>query len=490
MAINIPQVGNAPIAPPTQPTLQQEAFTAVLPTTENLNKDIMQASLTRHAMNEAEKQRQQKTIDDHIKMFDFDTVGVWDEGFDGIMEYKDEGMKKLFTPENLKALDSGDGNAWREYSKYRDGILSKIYQEKQAAEAYKQYDKLLNSDQKYKVLDANGVDVNRKALEDWKNQKEHSIGDIPDFTMQIYNPALSVKYVQTLPQVDGSVSTPQSDGSVKTTAIKYTDPKTASDALMAMYNSDPEQQQGILQDMLYIMQNNPDKMINIYQDPKTGEYSKPKTVMVNGVPTVVVPPIKQIPISTATAEQVYIANGYDPNAKGVLDIKQTEGGSGGSGGSGSGGSKPSKITWVVDGLVDIKKGTGQSTEDVKSSEGNTVKFSKMFEGGVINNPINNEPQTIASISHKGGKTYVTFKEEMSSTGAAPLRQIDNEWNQIVIPVIQDKYGDNALEELKQYAIDEGVADVLGIPTLNAPTQSSGTQQQGGVKKDWSKYKRK
>ena len=108
MAINIQQVGNMPIAPPTEPTLQQEAFTAVLPTTENLNKDIMAASLKRLAMNEAEKQRQQKAIDDHIKMFDFDTVGVWDEGFDGIMEFKDEGLKKFANPEFFKKYDSGD----------------------------------------------------------------------------------------------------------------------------------------------------------------------------------------------------------------------------------------------------------------------------------------------------------------------------------------------------------------------------------------------
>lgn len=485
MAINIQQVGNMPIAPPTEPTLQQEAFTAVLPTTENLNKDIMAASLKRLAMNEAEKQRQQKAIDDHIKMFDFDTVGVWDEGFDGIMEFKDEGLKKFANPEFFKKYDSGDGNALREYSKFKDGVLSRVYQEKQAAEAYKQYDKLLNSDQKYKVLDANGVDVNRKALEDWKNQKEHSIGDLPDFQMQVYNPALSVKYVQTLPQVDGSVSTPQADGSVKTTGIKYTDPKAASDALMAMYSSDTEQQQGILQDMLSIIQDNPDRMVNIYQDEQTGEYSKPKTVMVNGVPTVVVPPIKQIPISTATPQQVYIDNGYTPNAKGVIDIKQTEGSSG-SGLTidlGNGITVPTnaldRYKFIREGLIDKPENLTSLLIGGKLNGGTITKVDRQLAGvemnGAVPKGIGKKYDLVLTYDKDGTKKTYTIKVDPETSQG--VLEINNILNQVREGTSQFV---NPEDINKIYQSDYKIGDVLeSVQPSKIPT--SGTQQQGGVK---------
>ena len=146
-----------------------------------------------------------------------------------------------------------------------------------------------------------------------------------------------------------------------------------------------------------------------------------------------------------------------------------------SGGSGSGATK-SDLTWVVDGLVDIKQGTGQSTTNTKSSQGKDLKMSNMFIGEKIvdKSQPNSGLKTIATISNKGGKTYVTFVEDQSKTGNAPLRPIENEWNELVLPILKDKYGDKAIEELKQYAKEQGVSSILGIPELKQPTNTTST----------------
>jgi hypothetical protein len=142
---------------------------------------------------------------------------------------------------------------------------------------------------------------------------------------------------------------------------------------------------------------------------------------------------------------------------------------------GNGGVK-SDLTWVIDGLVDIKKGTGQSTTNTKSSQGKDLKMSNMFIGEKIvdKSDRNSETKTILTISNKGGKTYVTFKEDESKTGNAPLRLIENEWNELVLPILKDKYGDKAIEELKQYAKEQGVSSILGIPELKQPTNTTST----------------
>lgn len=149
MAINIQQVGNAPIAPPTQPTLQQEAFTAVLPTTENLNQDILKANQVNLAMKEAEKQRKDKEMADKISMFKFDTSGVWDKDTDAIYKKVADLNTKFYNPDFLKRYDSGDPNAINEFDKAKMDIQSDIIKSKTRLAYYANFPKVFGKDEKY-----------------------------------------------------------------------------------------------------------------------------------------------------------------------------------------------------------------------------------------------------------------------------------------------------------------------------------------------------
>ena len=74
----------------------QEANTAVLPSGMPLNELLLRSGQLQYAHAEAKKQAQEKAIQDHLKMFDVDTVGVWNEGIQGIEDYKQAGLKKFY----------------------------------------------------------------------------------------------------------------------------------------------------------------------------------------------------------------------------------------------------------------------------------------------------------------------------------------------------------------------------------------------------------
>ena len=457
----------------------QQPDTAVLPRNDLFPQLMMQASEMNYKRNQDEYERKKQETADKLANLDFNTAGVWQQdlphinkGVNDFVDWIKKNPKALvMSPENL------DLNL--EMKKMQNDlyyVIDKSKTDKTWDSEHKDfYNK--NSDKWRSTSNDelfNQFEKEPTSLDDIKNRRHI------DLQQPIkYNWAASQENINGLVGKEINLSESNSTGN-QTQQQKITETPIAKTFGVTdnMFNSEADNFRGGFYEPT--KQSNPNYPVEIYDE----DNPKYETVVEKGVTKTKLVPnaVKVISDPSVTMQDVYRSVHIPFTYSKVMEnTLQGAEGSLASGGSSGNTEKPSKITWVVDGLVDIKKGTGQSTEDVKSSEGNTVKFSKMFEGGVINNPINNEPQTIASISHKGGKTYVTFKEEMSSTGNAPLRQIDNEWNQIVIPIIQDKYGDNALEELKQYAINQGVADVLGIPTLNAPTQSSGTQQQGGVK---------
>lgn len=441
----------------------QEANTAVLPSGMPLNDLLLRSSQLKWAHDEAAKQREEKQMADNLAMFDFNTVGVWDKDLVAINKMKDDGIKKFGDVNFLKRYNSGDLNALSEYQQWKTGLQSSIDLSKRRMVYDSANRELMNKDKKYQN-DIN-IQQSQKFADTPLSNNFYSMSVTPSA-----NPYDVVAYSTKLaPDISETTEVPNGGGTFTKKTVTGV-PLTGNKSLQSAADDilkDTEQLQNINQLLIDAKTtHDPNADYITYDFTKTDG---------NGNP---------LPITKKVADlnQQDIVNGllveerYRPQTNKTIEGSVYHGDNNGGGDGGDNPNMP-KITWVVDGLVDIKKGTGQSTEDVKSTEGNTVKFSKMFEGQVILNPTNNKPQTIASISHKNGKTYVTFKEEINSTTKnAPLRQIDNEWNQIVIPVIQDKYGDNALEELKQYAIKQGVAGVLGIPTLNKSTPTSGVKK--------------
>jgi len=323
MAINIAQVGNAPIAPPTQPTLQQEAFTAVLPTTENLNQQMLQSVQLKHAMDEADKQRKKKEIADQLKMFDINAAGVWDKGMPIVQEKIDAGLKKFNTPEFLAAYDNGELWALREHSNWKNDVMGTIETEQLAPVAYKQYQNLLD-DPKYHVYNEKGENVNDLALQEWLDKKQHSLGDLPDFQTQVYNPSVDAQYISTFNK-EGSISVPQADGSVKSESVNIVDLPSAVKGLKTLY-SDQEHKNGLINTKLFMMQQDPETMIDIYYDPKTNEFAKPIKTIENGVNVIKYQPLSQKSISdpTLTNEEFALANGMSANKYGKFTQHQTE----------------------------------------------------------------------------------------------------------------------------------------------------------------------
>jgi hypothetical protein len=439
----------------------QEANTAVLPSGMPLNDLLLQAGQLNYAHKEAARQRDQKQLQDNVKMFDFNTVGVWDRDIDAINKMKDDGIKKFGDVNFLKRYNNGDLQALSDYQNWKTSLDSAINTSKLGQAHYLEGIRTIGKDRKYQ---------NPETMNAFETFKKTPLS--PDYPeIQIGAPQYNqFEYINKI--------TPKQESNESGNKTTKQTPVQDILGLIEAGKNTPDVNQPFNEHWSdLIVQANADKM----QNPNGGsmanpitEYYDPNDLKKNKFT------VKSKPLSDFTIDEIpYTREIFDPAYSKSVSYDEPRNLSSGNGGGNT--EKTSKITWVVDGLVDIKKGTGQTTTDKKTSQENIAKQSAMFTGESIPDPRNGEVKTINSITNKDGKVYVTFTEDKSDTGNMPLVPIDNMWNQIVIPALKDKYGDDSLEELKQYAIKQGVADVMGIPTLTPPTQSSGTQQQGGVK---------
>lgn len=287
-----------------------EANTAVLPSGMPLNDLLMRAGQFHFAHAEAKKQAQEKAIQDHLKMFDLNTAGVWNEGIQGIEDYKQEGLKKFYNTEFLRRYDSGDLSALQEYSKFVDGFDSRITNEKLAAEYYKQKKEQLK-DPNYQVLDANGNNANEQSLDKWLQQKSHNLSDAPDYQYQTpYNAMIPQQIAANIKPRSGTLEVVNPNGSTTTTTADYVPTEDVLNAVNQYFGANQQNSNGLTTGYVSLV-NNPllpnalDTQIGVYVNDK-GEYAQTKKVKdpTTGVEVLQTEPFTTIPLHSATPLQM------------------------------------------------------------------------------------------------------------------------------------------------------------------------------------------
>lgn len=495
MAITIPQVGNAPIAPPTQPTLQQEAFTAVLPTTENLNQDLMKANQINYAIGEAKHQQEQKKIADRLAMFDFDTSPAWEVDTPAINDEIQKGIKQFGTVDFYNQYYNGDINALTQYQQWKNKVNGLINKSKLDRALYYEQNKYVTEH----GADGYGTDEDYQNIDQFKNtglQDRTWNGYAPrDF----YNPiaiageVLSKKIVE--PTVT-STDTPMGGNQTKKitiTEVPLTGTKSVEAGLNAILNTAKFSQQ-LSTHYAKIKAN----ILNGHQNDFTIPIYDLKTTDANGQPTV----IDNVPMSTATSEQIanseYVPLLYQKKQK----QEDLQGAQQSLSGGGAGDNEAGGLKWVVDNLSPfvIKEGdTKTVTIPTLAPNATTI----MGEGGTKTEQVPAETTALRDFSvkeTKNGKTiyHNVDKIQQDSEGNTVLldedgkeiRKVKVYWDDIIVPYVTQKGGVGGVQKLQQLAdyYNANYPDLarkLGVPKdateIEKQVSKTGTQQQGGVK---------
>lgn len=457
-----------------------EANTAVLPSGMPLNELLLRSSQVKWAHDEAAKQREEKQMADNMAMFDFNTVGVWDKDLDAINKIKDDGIKKFGDVNFLKRYNNGDLNALSEYQQWKTWMQSSIDLSKRRMVYDGANRELMNKDKKYQ----NDINIqNAKKFQDTPLSGDfYSMNVTPSA-----NPYDVVAYSTKLaPDITETKDVLNADGTqtkTQVTSVPLTGNKSLESAAQDILR-DTEQLANINQ-LLVDAKTTHDPN----EDYITYDFNH---VDKNGNP---------IPISKKVADlnQQDIVNGllieerYRPVTDQTLEgsVYHPPKGNGGGGNP----DQP-ELKWVMDNLADFVLGEG-SVKDVnkpiapsattivpqtaKQQQQVPVRSTALSDFEVMDK--DKTQQVVAEIvKDKDGKTLLL------NANKEIIKEVRSFWDDVIVPFSTQKFGTGSsakLQELADYFNTQqpDLARKYGVPQSpsSKPTQSSGTQQQGGVK---------
>lgn len=306
--IQIQAPDQAPVAAPSLTQFADlektpQANTAVLPDTNTLNQQLLEASIHKHAWEQADYLRHQKAISDRIDKMNINTAGVWEVDMPEIQGKVNDYLDYVGKHPELEQPTAQNLQKYTELQQWKNGILMDADKSKQDKANYLEQGKFLqqhpnqawNNPINQGILNdyANFNSKNGKSLRDRKFNGFQS----PD----TYNPiTIAGKVVPILGTIDNSYEVPTGQGSqTRSVSVKetpYTGDKSVEAGITAIKNT-PQDYQDIMRHYSLIKGNilagkQPDVDIQVY-DLKSG-FNK------NGQPKVV----KSEKLSTASIDDI------------------------------------------------------------------------------------------------------------------------------------------------------------------------------------------
>jgi hypothetical protein len=458
----------------------QEANTAILPSGQPLNELLLRSSQVKWAHDEAAKQREEKQMADNLAMFDFDTVGVWDKDLAAINKLKDDGIKKFGDVNFLKRYNNGDLNALSEYQAWKTGLQSSIDLSKRRMVYDGANRELMNKDKKYQ----NDINIqNAKKFQDTPLSGDfysmnvtpsanpydivaYSTSLAPDVTetTEVKNPdGTFTKQIVTAPKLTGNKSLQSAAADIlKDTAQK----ENANQLLVDLKTTNDPNTDYITYDFNQI--DNLGNPIPIHKKVADVDQVDIVNAMVIGE--------RWRPITDQTLEgSVY----HPPQGKGLsinlgngVEVPQTS---------------LDRYKFIREGLIDKPENLTSLLIGGKLNGGTIVKVERKLAGTTgkgLNTRIEKKYDLELTYDKDGIQKKYTIKVDPETSQG--VLEVNNILNQIREGTSQFV---NPEDINKIYQSDYEIGGILESVQPKKPTQSSGTQQQGGVKKDWSKYKR-
>ena len=405
----------------TQIAFNPEANTAILPENRKAMDTYFQLAEKKHRDKVFEYGKLQDEIKQKADSLNFDVGQVWEadeapirDKIFALRDYIDS------TPD---AIDPTSKN-YSQYKKMADDVNFDINKSKQNKEIYDNYLKLI----------ANGK-IDPSHREDIEAYKKASLGDRKDLIlspdiefnpmdyMTKLQPAFSYELGKGEPTgVGGMVkfTSKPSEESVKLSLGSAWDASPSNSNVKQHYNS----------------------LYNENEEVQK-QYKSPKDFYVQS--------LTPIGMSMKGKEQIRNIPDY--------------------GNDGSTKDKEGDQSFFVDGAADVLGGKGEVTDFEKSGK---LPTNTLFNGLKFGTTKDGYDRFIKFIVNKNGKLYAVTDEDKTKAGtnaiiADPDHEIKNMWSQIIVPYFNQEYGAGAdvkLQKLKDYAIKNGTASKLGIPTGN------------------------
>lgn len=489
------------LTPPAEIAQIQEANTAVLPSSDQLNDQFLRAGAMRYGMNQAKHIQDQKDIEAKLSQLDINSADVWDVDQPEIYKQIAEWQKQVVANPKLLSPDPKDAQSMMDYTNFigqRDKILGAINKSKIDRAIYGEQQKYLanptNQQADY------GTQEDKDVLEGFKTGglQRNWNGFAPrDLFNQHQFIVDTQAYVGKGDKYDTEVATGVGNENKKI-SVTATDPIKIGKAIDAgLTDKEGKRALGTYSHALQLAIQNPDNpdlnpTITIYDlNQKRGKDGK---IVVKG----------EKKLADGVSAKEWIAN-YVVPANDISDYQQGLEGARTSLSAGATDEKAKGDIWPVKYANDVLSGTVQGAkwaEDFSTTDGErkTIPNSKHLYSPApaewyekVSNP-NYDPESgvsqdnpktisrkISGTITKNGKIYKVYDDVLTADGkfavndvVSPKNEIKNIWLEMIVPNTTSAEANKEAEKLWKDNPEE--AKKLGAPKPLGYSNSTGTTQ--------------